>query len=274
MPTDEQIKQGIEQRTNAVILLIRRHEDEAIRQTLRLLEELREEVTARIDANESEFTVARMRALQRAIERRILEFQEEMVRSLNQSFRTSFNLGIQLADVPMVALTLSTLEIDRATLRRAVAFSADLIAGISSDIRNRINAILRRAVLGVLTPQEAMNEVGRSLTTPGAFRTVSARSEAIVRTEVLRIQSEATQDRMIENRKSMVRVGYMLRKSWLSTIDTRTRFAHLLALGQVRDVDQPFNVGGEELMFPRDPSGSAVNTINCRCTSSPVVTRL
>ena len=31
-------------------------------------------------------------------------------------------------------------------------------------------------------------------------------------------------------------------------------------------IDEPFNVGGELLMHPGDPSGSAGNIINCRCT--------
>jgi len=34
-------------------------------------------------------------------------------------------------------------------------------------------------------------------------------------------------------------------------------------------IDEPFIVGGERLMFPRDPAGSARNTINCRCLEVP-----
>jgi len=36
-------------------------------------------------------------------------------------------------------------------------------------------------------------------------------------------------------------------------------------------IDRPFIVDGEELMFPRDPSGSPQNTINCGCFHVPVV---
>ncbi len=39
--------------------------------------------------------------------------------------------------------------------------------------------------------------------------------------------------------------------------------------GRVRPVDQPFDVAGIQLRFPRDPRGPAKHTINCGCTSLP-----
>jgi len=56
-------------------------------------------------------------------------------------------------------------------------------------------------------------------------------------------------------------------KIWLATADLRTREAHRLADGQRRAPNMPFDVGGEALMFPGDPSGSAGNVISCRCTT-------
>lgn len=52
---------------------------------------------------------------------------------------------------------------------------------------------------------------------------------------------------------------------WTATIDERTRTDHRRANGQVRGLNEPFDVGGEHLMFPGDPKGSAGNIINCRC---------
>jgi len=31
-------------------------------------------------------------------------------------------------------------------------------------------------------------------------------------------------------------------------------------------MDEPFIIGGESLDYPGDPSGSAANVINCRCS--------
>jgi HK97 family phage portal protein len=60
------------------------------------------------------------------------------------------------------------------------------------------------------------------------------------------------------------------KKEWLAVQDDRTRDAHAEADGQVVGIDEPFVVDGEELMYPGDPSGSAENVINERCTILPV----
>jgi hypothetical protein len=64
-----------------------------------------------------------------------------------------------------------------------------------------------------------------------------------------------------------IRLG-TLYKRWDARRDEATRAAHRRAHGQTRVVNQFFEVGGEHLMAPLDPSGSASNVINCRCRSS------
>jgi len=61
--------------------------------------------------------------------------------------------------------------------------------------------------------------------------------------------------------------GLTLVKEWVAAEDERTRPEHADANGQTVAMDEPFMVGGEQLMYPGDSSGSAWNTINCRCSS-------
>ena len=68
------------------------------------------------------------------------------------------------------------------------------------------------------------------------------------------------------------------KKEWLTARDPNVRgneeddeFSHVEADGQVVGVEEPFIVGGEELMYPGDPDGSAGNIIRCRCTTAPVI---
>ncbi len=61
--------------------------------------------------------------------------------------------------------------------------------------------------------------------------------------------------------------GLRLTKVWLSTPDGRTRADHRDADGQEVGIDEMFDVGGEELAYPGDPSGSASNVCQCRCTT-------
>jgi hypothetical protein len=54
-------------------------------------------------------------------------------------------------------------------------------------------------------------------------------------------------------------------KEWVATNDSRTRRTHRDADGQVRPIDEPFEVGRSRLQMPGDPRGSAREVINCRC---------
>lgn len=56
-----------------------------------------------------------------------------------------------------------------------------------------------------------------------------------------------------------------VKKIWISLLDDVTRVSHVFADGQIQNMDDPFIVGGEALMYPRDPSGTLGNIINCRC---------
>jgi hypothetical protein len=63
-------------------------------------------------------------------------------------------------------------------------------------------------------------------------------------------------------------------KMWTAILDERTRDAHAEADGQIVDEDEPYNVGGEELMEPGDDSlgASDENICNCRCDSQIILT--
>lgn len=86
----------------------------------------------------------------------------------------------------------------------------------------------------------------------------------IARTETTRIENSARQSVGDEG----VRLGFNMWKRWVATGDARTRDEHLSADGQEVPNDEPFEIGGEQLMFPGDESlgASGWNTINCRCT--------
>ena len=55
---------------------------------------------------------------------------------------------------------------------------------------------------------------------------------------------------------------------WLSSRDAKVRDSHAMIDGEVVEIGEPFSNG---LDFPLDPSGSASEVINCRCTSAPVL---
>lgn len=61
--------------------------------------------------------------------------------------------------------------------------------------------------------------------------------------------------------------GVDLVKEWGATEDLRTREDHAKADGQIREMDELFDVGDSKLSFPGDPSGPPEQIINCRCVA-------
>ncbi len=88
--------------------------------------------------------------------------------------------------------------------------------------------------------------------------TTNYRAGMIARTETHGAFNYAT-DKAVEG------TGRSYTRVWSSSLDSRTRAAHLRANRQRRKQGVPFDVWSEHLMFPGDPGGSAKNIINCRC---------
>lgn len=107
--------------------------------------------------------------------------------------------------------------------------------------------------------------------TDGVYDNMSrARAELIARTESASSVNAGTY--------ATYKVAGVQKKEWLSLRDDRTRgqedgdeFDHFSMDGTVVDMDEKFDVGDEMLDYPGDPSGSAGNVCNCRCTTLPVL---
>ena len=86
------------------------------------------------------------------------------------------------------------------------------------------------------------------------------RALRIVRTEGHRIQQQATFDAQ----KGAKERGADIVKQWDSTMDKKTRPNHVKLDGQIREIDEPFEVNGKQAMYPAG-FGVPHEDINCRC---------
>jgi hypothetical protein len=152
-------------------------------------------------------------------------------------------------------------RLESPAVAEALAQRANLLAGnVADDVFERLKTVLAEefyfAGKGPL-------DVARTLR--GEFDWMTkARSELIARTETGAIVSEAS---WITYSASGVPF-----KRWLATLDGKEREDHFDAHGQIRAIDEPYDVGGEQLMHPLDPAGSAAQVCNCRCDEVPIVT--
>lgn len=63
-------------------------------------------------------------------------------------------------------------------------------------------------------------------------------------------------------------LGVDMQREWRAVWDGRTRYEHRQLDGQVRGVDEPFEVDGYKIMFPGDPSAPGFLVWNCRCRTN------
>lgn len=87
-----------------------------------------------------------------------------------------------------------------------------------------------------------------------------AKAYTIARTESHRITNEATFDAQHKAKYK----GADIAKQWDSTIDKKTRPHHTQLDGQIRELDEPFEVAGQKAMYPGG-FGIASEDIHCRC---------
>lgn len=134
------------------------------------------------------------------------------------------------------------------------------VTSIGPDIANRL---LDELQIGI-NKGEGMDGLTSRIDT--VFNIGDNIAERIARTETHTV-SEATTH---ESAGAISDAGYDLTKEWVATMtDSRTRPDHVDADGQVVSINNPFMLGdaAEELMFPGDPSGSAAQVANCRCST-------
>lgn len=263
-----------QKRIRSVIARRGRLEDAAARAQLQLLRQLRRDIIARL-ADAGGFHAFRLQQMLAVVEAEIRRYNHRGESATAQAIRDAWRNGLELisasVDVPDTLYGVSP-----QLLQALVSFVGKQASGVYQELGTRLETEIRRVTLGVTDPLEAMAKVARLIKTPATFGRAEARAERIIRTEVNRTFSAANHERQKQADRRVAPAGERIMRYWLTAEDDRVREAHRQA-GNTYDkehpipVDQPFIVGGEELMFPGDPSGSTWNTINCRCIALNVV---
>jgi hypothetical protein len=115
----------------------------------------------------------------------------------------------------------------------------------------------------VLSAKQIESMVGRYTQNMRNYRAM-----VIARTETMRALNQAKQESWAQIASQLGIDPDKVERTWIATMDDRTRDTHAEMDHQtVEGLDTPFeSPSGEELMYPGDPSASAAETINCRCT--------
>ena len=124
-------------------------------------------------------------------------------------------------------------------------------------LKNSIRAELSRGIANGSSWNDIAVKIATGMNNPidKAYRNALL----IARTEGHRVQQSAQLDACHVAKSK----GADVVKQWDSTMDKKTRPAHQLADGQIRELDEPFDVWGEKMQAPA-VGGSAKNVCNCR----------
>lgn len=131
-------------------------------------------------------------------------------------------------------------------------------AGLKKHITDIVSAgFASGASYGDMANQITGKMIGSYATMRGG---ALGRAKLIVRTEGNRIANAAR----LEAARTAKQQGADLVKQWDSTMDKKTRPHHVRLDGQVRELDEPFEVDGRKAQAP-GKFGIASEDINCRC---------
>lgn len=270
-----------EARTPRALISLRALESSAAKEQLRLLRDMRRAVVGAL-ADATGFRRFQLGEVLTEIDRYIKSGVTAAQQAATQAATKAFGLGTNAVDAVLkaagaqVSIPQGLFGISSNLLSAVIDVTTDQTRAIWSELGTRLKTAVRQAALGVTDPFAAMTAVAQKIVDPKTFGTAMTRAEAIIRTEVGRTFSISQQRRNVESDERLKVVGMAVFKYWQYTHDTRTREDHIKAgkdysISKAIPINQPFIVGGEELMYPLDPNGSAAQTINCRCNSQSVV---
>ena len=173
---------------------------------------------------------------------------------------TGVMYDLQKTGIPII------MPIDQAAVVRAIQtdskLSKSLYDKMGEDVtylKKAVRAEVSRGIANGSTWNEVAGKLSRHMAnTP--FQKAYNNSIRIARTEGHRIQVQSALDAQHVAKSK----GADIVKQWDATLDGATREHHQMLDGQIREVDEPFEVGGRKVEAP-GMFGDPAEDCNCRC---------
>ena len=135
------------------------------------------------------------------------------------------------------------------------------------DIRWNFQNIKNIVTKGIVKG-ESVDKIAKNLATE-----MPNRNMKMVRTHARTMLTSAQNQGRLVRFEDAQDMGIDVKKQWVATLDQRTRETHQELDGQIRDLDEPFEVEGMEIMVPADPHADPSLVYNCRCTMNSVIAK-
>mgnify|MGYP003303612579 CR=1 FL=1 len=208
--------------------------------------------------------IAYQKQLKEQLEAVIAKLHAETYQTIEQFMNDSYTTGYVGAMYDLHGQGLPVIApIDKDAVVKAVMTDTKLKHGVyrelGSDMATLKKKISNELTRGIATGM-AYDDIARNIRM--ATGAPKARANAIVRTEGHRIQQASQEDaRQVAKSK-----GADVVKQWDATLDSATRDSHRKLDGQIREVDEPFEINGLSAMYPGE-FGDPAEDCNCRCVA-------
>lgn len=174
---------------------------------------------------------------------------------MSESYSTGFTSSLyrlQKQGIPLL------FPMDKGEILKAVNLNSKISKNKYQDHFTKLKNTIRHEVTRGVSTSMSYGDIARNI--DNSMNTGLYNSYRIARTEGHRINQEASFDVMMKEKEA----GAEIVKQWDSTLDGRTRPTHRKLDGQIRELEDEFEVNGMLAMFPHQ-FGKASEDINCRC---------
>tara|TARA_R100000655_G_scaffold77938_1_gene117283 strand:- start:16943 stop:17800 length:858 start_codon:yes stop_codon:yes gene_type:complete len=186
------------------------------------------------------------------------EISELMNVQLQRTFREVINLNIETYDT-------GAKDLDFISFNRPMAFTY----AYTEYLRTR-EPLYTNISIATATMLDSLLVENQELSIPLQVKAIRSRAISLNRTRAARIARTETHNAssyasQMYNETVSKELGIEMKKRWVSVGDDRTRPSHARANGQVRAIDEDFEINGALMKQPGDSRGGAKNVVNCRC---------
>ena len=244
-----------------------RIERDTAAEVTRLFKLANKKIAAELAGQPSDYKQWYLPRLQQAIRQAMKEHGDQATEVIGAAADRAWSAGVDLVDKPIAAgginIAAQLPMIDRDQVMAMKTFATDQMQDVTTSTVNRINTQLGLVVVGAQGPSAAITKIAKVID-GGRGRAIG-----VVRKEVGGAFAAATQARLMQAKDVLPEV----RKQWRRSGKLQARPSHDVADGQVQKVDEPFLVGGIQIMHPRSAAAPIAHTANCGCTELPYMGR-
>lgn len=184
---------------------------------------------------------------------------ESVMEYLNESYTDAF-VGtvytLHHQDMPVILPINQDLAVKAITLDTRL--KKTMYEEMGKDI-NQLKKTIQQVITRGISSGMMYSEIAKNISDQAGIP--MRRAKTIARTEAGRVQEQASFD---AGQHAMEK-GANLVKQWSAIRDGKTRDAHRMLHMQTREPKEPFEIDGQEAMYPHDFGDPALDC-NCRCT--------